>query len=56
MKFLKVLGDHMEGSELSEVWVDSGLLAPGSAQLVFNGKSYSKGLRAHKLTVQALWQ
>jgi hypothetical protein len=56
MNFLKVIGNHMEGSGLSEVWVESGLLAPGLAQLVFNGKAYSKGLRAHKLTVQALWQ
>ena len=36
MNSLKVIGDHMKGSGLSEVWVESGLLAPGPAQLVFN--------------------
>ena len=52
MNFLKVIGEHMEGSGLAEAWVESGLLAPGPVQLVLGGKSYSKGLRAHKLTTQ----
>ena len=56
MNFLKAIGDHMNGSGLNEVWVESGLLGQGTASLVLSGKAYNKGMRAHKLTVQALWR
>ena len=56
MKFLKAIGDHMSGCGLVEVWLESGLLGEGAAQLVLSGKAYNKAMRAHKLTLQALWQ
>ena len=49
--FLKVIGDHIDGNGLAEVWVGSGLLGPGPTELVFQGKAYNNGLTAHKLTV-----
>ena len=55
MSFLKVIGKHMSGSGLYETWIESGLLGEGAAELVFSGKAYSKAMRAHKITVQALW-
>ncbi len=56
MNFLKTIGDHMHGSGLVEVWIESGLLGPGTAELVLSGKAYNKGMRVHKLTLQALWR
>ena len=56
MNFLKTIGDHMAGSGLAEVWLERGLLGEGAVQLVLSGKAYNKAIRAHKLTLQALWQ
>lgn len=56
MNFLKAIGDHMAGSGLAEVWLESGLLGEGAVQLVLTGKAYNKAMRAHKLTLQALWR
>ena len=33
-----------------------GLLGPGAVELVLAGKAYNKAMRAHKLTLQALWR
>ena len=55
MNFLKSMGDHMSGCGLVEVWLESGLLGEGAAQLVLSGKDY-KAMRAHKFKLQALWQ
>jgi hypothetical protein len=56
MNFLKVLGQHMQESGLSEIWVESALLGPRTVERVLEGKEYSKGVRAHKVTLQAIWQ
>ena len=56
MNFLKTIGDHMAGSGLAEVLLESGLLGEGAVQLVLSGKAYNKAMRAHKLTLQALWR
>ncbi len=56
MNFLKTIGDHMNGSGLAEVWIEGGLLGQGTAERVLSGKAYNKGMRAHKLTLQALWR
>lgn len=56
MNFLKTIGDHMAGCGIAEVWLESGLLGEGAVQLVMSGKAYNKAMRAHKLTLQALWQ
>ncbi|PIK40695.1 hypothetical protein BSL78_22450 [Apostichopus japonicus] len=55
MNFLNVIGTHMEGSGLAEVWIEAGIFGQNTAQQAMNGKSY-KATRAHKLTVQALWR
>jgi len=56
LNFLKVIGKHMAGSGLSEIWLESGVLAEGSITKVMEGKAYGKGMRVHKLTFQALWR
>ena len=56
MNFLKVLGQHTADSRLADMWIESGILGPNSAEKALNGKSYAKGIRAHKLTLQAMWR
>jgi len=58
LNFLKVIGKHLQSSGLLEAWIESKILGPGTAELVLagKGKSYSKAMRAHKLTIQALWK
>ena len=56
MNFLKVIGQHTEDIGLVELWVESGLLGPNTAEKVKDSKSYAKAVRAHKLTWQALWR
>ena len=54
MNFLKVIDQHFEASGLLELWIDSDLLGPKTAERVLAGKEYEKGMRAHKVTFQAL--
>ncbi len=42
MNFLKAIGDHMNGSGLAEVWVESGLLGQGTVERVLTGKAYNQ--------------
>ena len=44
MNFLKTIGDHMSGSGLADVWVESRLFGQGTADLALSGKAYSKAI------------
>ena len=55
MNFLKTIGDNMEGSRIDSIWVESGLLGPNATYEALSGKHYSRGIRANKITAQALW-
>jgi len=46
----------MKGSGLVEEWVESGLLGPNATRHVMTGKAYKRAMRAHKITLQSLWQ
>ena len=52
----------MKGSGLVDSWVSThgspafGLLGPNAAEHVMNGKAYKRAMRAHKITLQALWR
>ena len=56
MNFQKAIGDHMKCSELRDLWIESNLLGPVASDQVLSGKHYSRGMRAHKITSQALWK
>ena len=56
MNFMKCIGDHMNGSGVHEIWVESDLLGPIAAEQVLSGKHYNRGMPAHKMTSQALWR
>ena len=46
----------MSDCGLYEAWIESSLLGEVAAQKVLAGKSYSKAMRAHKITIQVLWR
>ena len=56
LNFLKAIGQHMQSSGLADVWSESGIMGPTATEHCMAGKSYARGMRAHKLTLQALWQ
>ena len=56
LNFQKIIGKHMSDCGLSEAWIESSLLGEVATQKVFVGKSYSKAMRAHKITTQVLWR
>jgi len=57
LKFMEVIGKHVQSSGLQlEAWVEGNLLGPKTAEKVMAEKSHYKGMRAHKITVQAMWR
>ena len=56
LDFLKTITQHLQFSGLLDAWVDSNTLGPRTAEEVLAGKSYARGMRRHKLTLQALWR
>ena len=56
LNFQRIIGQHMSSCGLFDAWIESNLLGEVAAQKVFAGKSYSKAMRAHKITIQALWR
>ena len=47
--FFKAIGKHINSSGLLEAWVENNILGPKAAEKVLLGKSYARGIRAHKL-------
>jgi len=57
LTFMEVIGKHVQSSGLQlEAWVEGNLLGPKTAEKVMAEKSHDKGMRAHKITVQAMWR
>ena len=56
VNFQKVLGQHIQDSELPTIWIESGILGPQTVERAFASKDYNKSTRVNKITLQALWQ
>ena len=56
LNYMKAIGQHFQSSGLLELWTDSSLLGAKTAERVLSCKEYEKGMRAHKITYQALWE
>ena len=56
MNFMKLIGQRFEGTGLLDLWKESDLFGAKTAEKVLLGKDYEKGMRAHKLTYQAMWE
>jgi hypothetical protein len=48
--FLATIGNHMQGSELEELWVEAGITTSGIADKVMRGKDYKAGMTLHGIS------
>ena len=56
LNFLAVLGKRYQSSGIEDVLVESDVYGPGTVTSLMKGKSYNRGVRAHKLTMEALFR
>ncbi|KAK3746851.1 hypothetical protein QZH41_000040 [Actinostola sp. cb2023] len=56
LNFLSVVGKKYLNSGLDDLLIESGVYAAGSTSALLKGKSYNRGVRAHKLTMEALFR
>ncbi|XP_078679324.1 uncharacterized protein LOC144914979 [Branchiostoma floridae x Branchiostoma belcheri] len=60
LKYLSVIGKLFKDSGIQDVLIESEVYGPNTAQALLDGKSYNRGVRAHKLLCEALlrlqWQ
>ena len=49
-----MLGKKINGTGLEDVFVEAGLITPGSLQGVISGKNYSRAMACHKTMLEAL--
>ena len=56
LNFLAVLGKRYQSSGIKDVLVESSAHGPGTVTSLMKGKSYNEGVRAHKLTMKALFR
>lgn len=54
LNFLSVIGKKFEESGIEDLLVESGLYGTSSTLALLKGKSYNRGVRAHKLIMEAL--
>lgn len=54
MTFLAILGKRFKDAGLSNIFIESGIVAEGSVNGVLNGKHYNRSIRCHKLVFEAL--
>ncbi|EDO31927.1 predicted protein [Nematostella vectensis] len=54
LNFLSLLGKKFASSGLDDLLIESGVYAAGTTSALLKGKSYNRGIRAHKLSMEAL--
>ena len=52
--YLKMVGKKMDGSGLSDILLEAGLIASGSLQGVISGKHYDRAMHCHKIMLECL--
>ena len=56
LNYLSLLGKKYANSGLEDLLIESGVYAAGTTSALLLGKSYNRGIRAHKLTMEALFR
>jgi hypothetical protein len=51
---MEVSGKHVRSSDLQEAWFEGNLLSLKTAEKVLARNSFDKGMKAHKITFQAM--
>ena len=54
MSFLSILGKRFGSGGLSDIWVQSEVVAVGSLNAALQGKHYNRAIRGHKVVYEAL--
>ena len=54
LNFLAVIGKRFQDSDLEDLLVESGMYGGNTASVLLKGKSYNRGVRAHKLNLEAM--
>jgi len=52
--YMKMVGKKMNGSGLSDILLEAGLISSGSLQGVLSGKHYDRALHCHKIILECL--
>ena len=56
LNFLSLLGKKFGASGLDDLLIKSGVYAAGSTSALMKGKSYNRGIRAHKLCLEVFFR
>ncbi|KAK3751920.1 hypothetical protein QZH41_007937 [Actinostola sp. cb2023] len=56
LNYLSLLGKKYLNTGLDDVLIESGVYAAGTISVLMKGKSYNRGVRAHKLAMEALFR
>jgi len=56
LNFLSLLGKKFHSSGLEDLLIESGVYAAGTTSVLMKGKSYNRGIRAHKLAMEAFFR
>ena len=56
LNFLALLGKKFADSGLDDLLIESGVYAAGSTSALMKGKSYNRGIRAHKLCLEVFFR
>ena len=56
LNFLSLLGKKFANSGLEDLLIESGVYAAGTTSVLMKGKSYNRGVRAHKLCFEVFFR
>ena len=56
LNYLAIVGKKDLSSGLEDLLIESGVYAAGTTSVLMNGRSYNRGVRAHKLCFEALFR
>lgn len=56
LNFLSLLGKKFHSSGLEDLFIESGVYAAGTTSVLMKGKSCNRGIRAHKLAMEAFFR
>ena len=56
LNYLSLLGKKLRSSGFEDLLIESGVYAAGTTSAIVKGKSYNRGIRAHKLLMECLFR
>lgn len=54
LNFLSVIGKHFQDSGIEDLLIESGTYGPNTASSLLHGKTFNRGVRGHKLLMEAM--